>query len=169
MKVLFMCVANSARSQLAEGLARSLFPDAEIQSAGSHPGRLNLHAVAVMKEVGIDISKHSSKSVDHLSPTFLADLDYVITLCAEEVCPVLISNAKKLHWPFPDPATKEPIAERESLWRFRMARDSISAKLKEFAKEVHGGINFSCIDQSNRALCLNPIVKLNFDNETPSC
>ena len=135
MKILFMCVANSARSQLAEGLARHLFPNAEIQSAGSHPGKLNPVAVAVMQEIGIDISKHYSKSVDNLSPRFLVDLNYVVTLCAEEVCPILVSKAQKFHWPFPDPATKEPISEEESLKRFRTARDAISTKLKEFKSE----------------------------------
>lgn len=132
MKILFMCVANSARSQLAEGLARAAFPDAEIESAGSHPGKLNPYAVAIMNEVGLDISKHYSKSVDNLSPEFVADLDYVITLCAEEVCPVLLSKAKKLHWPLPDPATKEPLPEAEALKRFREARDAISKRLEAF-------------------------------------
>lgn len=132
MKILFMCVANSARSQLAEGLARKAFPNAEIQSAGSHPGRLNPYAVAVMKEIEIDISKHYSKSVDDLPPEFLESLDYVITLCAEEVCPVLVSKAKKLHWPFPDPATQDPVPASEALARFRAARDSISERLKQF-------------------------------------
>ena len=136
MKILFMCVANSARSQLAEGLARQVFPNAEIQSAGSHPGKLNPHAVTVMKEIGIDISKHFSKSVDDLPPKFLVDLNYVITLCAEEVCPVLISKAKKLHWPFPDPASQEPLSEVEALKRFKTARDAVSSQLKEFAKEI---------------------------------
>lgn len=132
MKILFMCVANSARSQLAEGLARAIFPNAEIESAGSHPGKLNSYAVTVMKEVGIDISKHYSKSVDDLSPKFITGLDYVITLCAEEVCPMLVSKAKKLHWPHPDPASKEPLSEVEMLNRFREARDAISKKLDEF-------------------------------------
>ncbi len=136
MKILFMCVANSARSQLAEGLARQLFPDAEIQSAGSHPGRLNTYAVAVMKEIGIDISKHYSKSLDDLSPRFIVGLDYVITLCAEEVCPTMVSKAKKLHWPLPDPATKEIIPEPESLSRFRDARDRILEKLEQFKREI---------------------------------
>ncbi len=96
-----MCVANSARSQLAEGWARHLFGDfAEIGSAGSHPGKLSQFAAQVMKESGVDISKQYSKSTDDLSPEFLVDLDYVITLCAEEVCPVLTSKAQKLHWPF---------------------------------------------------------------------
>jgi arsenate reductase len=136
MKILFMCVANSARSQLAEGLARQMLPDAEIESAGSHPGKLNLFAVAVMKEVGVDISKHYSKSIDDLSPKFIVGLDYVITLCAEEVCPTMVSKAKKLHWPHPDPATKEAVAEEEALKRFRSARDAISERLKQFKAEI---------------------------------
>lgn len=131
-----MCVANSARSQLAEGLAKKVFPQAEIQSAGSHPGKLNPYAVAVMKEIGLDISKHYSKSVEDLSPAFLENLDYVITLCAEEVCPVLLSKAKKLHWPHPDPASKTSLTDNEMLTRFRSARDAILKKLEEFKKEV---------------------------------
>lgn len=133
--ILFMCVANSARSQLAEGLARHLLPDVMIESAGSQPGKLNPYAILVMKEIGIDISRHYSKSVNDLSPEFLADLDYVITLCAEEVCPMLVSKAKKLHWPHPDPATQEVLSEEEMLARFRDARNAISSKLKEFKQE----------------------------------
>lgn len=136
MNILFMCVANSARSQLAEGLARQVFPESEIKSAGSHPGKLNPNAVTVMNEIGIDISKHFSKSYDDLSPGFLGDLDYVITLCAEEVCPTLVSKAKKLHWPFTDPATKETLPEAEALRRFREARDAIKARLLEFKQEL---------------------------------
>ena len=136
MNILFMCVANSARSQLAEGLARQIFPGAEIQSAGSLPGKLNAYAVAVMKEIGVDISRHYSKSADELSPKFLVNLDYVITLCAEEVCPTLVSKGKRLHWPHPDPATKEPLSEEEMLARFRAARDAISERLKIFKREI---------------------------------
>jgi arsenate reductase len=132
-----MCVANSARSQLAEGLARHLFPSFEIQSAGSHPGKLNPYAVAVMKEIGIDISKQFSKSVSDLSPEFLMGVNYVITLCAEEVCPVLVSKAKTLRWPLSDPATKESLEEEVSLERFRKARDAIFEKLKEFKIEIN--------------------------------
>lgn len=137
MKILFMCVANSARSQLAEGLAKSVFPDAEIQSAGSAPGKLSPYAVTVMKELGIDISAHRSKSVDDLSPQFLEGLDYVITLCAEEVCPVLLSQARKLHWPHSDPATKEPLPEAQILERFRKARDDIHKRIKAFKEELN--------------------------------
>lgn len=136
MKILFMCVANSARSQLAEGLARDIFSAFEIQSAGSNPGKLNPYAVTVMKEIGIDISKHHSKSYDDLPKQFTDNLDYVITLCAEEVCPVIISKAKKLHWPFPDPASKELLTEQEFLTRFREARDNIKARLLLFKKEL---------------------------------
>lgn len=136
MRLLFMCVANSARSQLAEGLARAVFPEADIQSAGSRPGKLNPYAVAVMREAGLDISKHFSKSTEELPGDFLENLDYVITLCAEEVCPVLVSKAKKLHWPLPDPATKEPVPEAEALERFRSARDAIQSRLIAFRGEI---------------------------------
>lgn len=123
---------------MAEGLARQIFPEAKIESAGSHPGKLNPFAVAVMKEIGIDISAHFSKSVEGISPEFLENLTYVITLCAEEVCPAIISKAKKMHWPFQDPVTKSPITDKESLERFRMARDAIRARLIEFGKNDEG-------------------------------
>lgn len=138
MNILFMCVANSARSQLAEGLARQMFPDAEVRSAGSHPGKLNPFAVEVMDEIGIDISKHFSKSYEDLPPKFIVSLDYLITLCAEEICPIMVSKAKKLHWPFTDPATKEPNLEAESLKRFREARDAIQKQLMVFKAEIIG-------------------------------
>jgi arsenate reductase (thioredoxin) len=70
-----------------------------------------------------------------LSPKFIVGLDYVITLCAEEVCPTMVSRAKKLHWPHPDPASREPLPETESLRRFREARDAIAEKLKQFKAE----------------------------------
>lgn len=136
MKILFMCVANSARSQLAEGLARQIFPDAEIQSAGSHPGKLNPYAVDALKEVGIDISRHYSKSIDELSPKFIVGLDYVITLCAEEVCPTMVSRAKKLHWPLPDPAGHENLPSEDRLNLFRKTRDTIKDRLVAFKPEL---------------------------------
>lgn len=138
MKILFMCVANSARSQLAEGLAREIFGgQVEVQSAGSHPGQLNPFAVEVMKEVGIDISKQYSKSIDELSPSFVDGLDYVITLCAEEVCPVIIAKkAQKLHRPFTDPASTEAISDSELLKRFRTTRDGITDALKKLKMDL---------------------------------
>lgn len=136
MKILFMCVANSARSQLAEGLAKKHFGEsAWIESAGSQPKTVNPFAIKALKEVGIDISRNRSKSIADLSPEFCAGLDYVITLCAEEVCPVLPSQtAKKLHWPFPDPAMTEALCEEEMLKRFRKALSDIEARIIEFKK-----------------------------------
>jgi arsenate reductase len=137
MKILFMCVANSARSQLAEGLAKKLFGGgAEIESAGSQPSRVNPLAVEALRESGIDISAHRSKSIDDLTPGFLADLDYVITLCAEEVCPVLMSKAKRLHWPIPDPAGHDGLSPEERLRIFRVTRDAIQARLVAFRNEL---------------------------------
>ena len=137
MNILFMCVANSARSQIAEGLAQQLFPEAEIKSAGSLPGKLNPYAVAVMKELDIDISKQYSKGIDDLSPKFVVGLDYIITLCAEEVCPSMVAQkAKRLHWPIPDPAIKDQLPEAEALRRFCEARDAIHARLKDFKDDI---------------------------------
>lgn len=132
MKILFMCVANSARSQLAEGVARNLFGDrAEIQSAGSKPSKINPFAVQALREIGIDASKQYSKSVDDLPQDLIASLDYVITLCAEEVCPVILSKATKLHWPLPDPAGKGG-SDEEQLNRFRATRDEIRKRLEQW-------------------------------------
>ncbi|MBY0516350.1 MAG: arsenate reductase ArsC [Bacteriovoracaceae bacterium] len=133
MNILFMCVANSARSQLAHGLALNLFGSShQIESAGSKPSRVNPLAIECLKEVGIDISTHTSKSVDELAPAFVDKLDFVITLCAEEVCPIIISKAKKLHWPLPDPA-----GASESLERFRETRAALIQKLTAFKNENH--------------------------------
>ena len=138
MKIIFMCVANSARSQLAEGLAKKIFGDkVEIQSAGSSPKTVNPLAIIVLKEIGIDISRSHSKSIDQLSPKFLVELNYIITLCAEEVCPIMPSRTgQKLHWPLPDPATHERLSHEIMLDRFRETRDNIRAKLLEFKNEV---------------------------------
>ncbi len=127
-----MCVANSARSQMAEGLAKKYLKGTQVESAGSNPSTLNPYAVGAMQEVGIDISKNYSKTIERLSPVFLADLDYVITLCAEEVCPVVITKAKKLHWPIDDPASKEALGETVFKERFRKARDILTEKIKTF-------------------------------------
>lgn len=136
MKILFMCVANSARSQLAEGLAKSIFPHFEIQSAGSNPGKLNPYAVTVLKEIGIDISNNYSKSYQDLPNEFKENMNYVITLCAEEVCPVIKTKATKLHWPLIDPASKQPLSEAEFLGRFREALDEIKSRLLDFKRTL---------------------------------
>ncbi len=127
--VLFLCVANSARSQMAEGLARRLFGDrVSVQSAGSEPSQVNPYAVEVLREVGIDLGAHRSKSVQTIDP---ATVDTVITLCAEEVCPLFLGAARRLHWPIPDPASKDPSMPREEmLTRFRAAREQIQGRLE---------------------------------------
>lgn len=131
MKILFLCVANAVRSQIAEGLAKQLLPDVNVASAGSHPSELNPLAVQVMREIGIDISGQYSKSVDSLSPDFLRELDYVITLCADEVCPIVLSDALKLHWPFPDPVGGGETLEAQLVF-FRLVRDGIRQKILDF-------------------------------------
>jgi len=126
--LLFLCVANSARSQMAEGLARHLFGTRVlVQSAGSQPTRVNPYAIAVMKERGIDLSGQYSKSVTEIDP---ATVTMVITLCAEEVCPVYLGPVERLHWPIPDPASEnQDLAAEELLARFRRARDQIAERL----------------------------------------
>ena len=136
-QLLFLCVANSARSQMAEGLARRMFGErAVVASAGSKPSRVNPYATEVMKEVGIDLGTHRSKSVDDVDP---ANVDTVITLCAEEVCPVFLGKAKRIHWPIPDPASDDPSLDRdEMLARFRTARDTICSKLEAARADLLG-------------------------------
>lgn len=132
-----MCVANSARSQIAEGLAKQVFgTSAEIQSAGSIPTKVNPLAIEVLNEIGIDISHNYSKIADNLSPKFLVSLDYVITLCAEEVCPILVSKGKKLHWPLPDPAGLCELSHEEQLQLFRKTTEAIKEKLLNFKEEL---------------------------------
>ena|SRR5690554_711990 len=130
--ILFLCVANSARSQMAEGLARDIFGEAvRVQSAGSAPSRVNPFAIQAMAELDIDLSTHTSKSVDEIDPD---SVDLVITLCAEEVCPVFLSGAQRLHWPLQDPDRKgEELSDAERLEHFRVARDQIRARLEVLA------------------------------------
>jgi len=128
--LLFLCVANAARSQMAEALARSLYGDrVSVQSAGSMATRVHQDAVAVMTERGIDISRARSKSVDTIDPS---GVDTVITLCAEEVCPLWPGTIERLHWPLPDPAAARG-AER--LEKFRATRDEIERRLIQLGRE----------------------------------
>jgi len=122
---------------MAEGLARKLFSDRVlVQSAGSEPSTVNPYAVEVMRELGIDLTTHHSKSVQSIDP---ATVHTVITLCAEEVCPLFLAQARRLHWPIPDPASQDPSIPREQmLSRFRAARDSIRDKLERLALEDLG-------------------------------
>ncbi len=126
--VLFLCVANSVRSQMAEGLARSLAPEGlRVYSAGSMPAVVNPYAVRVMRELGIDISSQLSKGLGRVP---LDEIDTVVTLCAEEVCPVLPGEVQRLHWPCRDPAAVGG-SDEARLASFRRVRDVIRAKLIE--------------------------------------
>ena len=130
--VLFLCVANSARSQMAEGLARTLLgPNVRVQSAGSTPSAVNPYAVEVMQEIGIDLGGHHAKSVDAIEPS---TVDTVITLCAEEVCPVFVGQVRRLHWPIADAASDDPSLTRDDhLARFRAARDQLRGRIEVLA------------------------------------
>ena len=133
MNILFLCVGNSARSQIAEGLAKNMFGQKnDIRSAGSKPsGKVHEGAIETMKEIGIDISGHSSKSIEDLDDEFKDNLDYVITLCAEEICPLLPSKAKLLHWANEDPANPK-LNKIQSELIFRKTREAIYNLLKKF-------------------------------------
>ena len=131
--LLFLCVANSARSQMAEGLARDRFGEAvHVMSAGSEPSRVNPLAIRALAEIGVDITHHRSKSVEEIDP---AAVDLVVTLCEEEVCPVFLGKAKRLHWPLSDPAAAEGTGE-ERLQMFREVRDEIIRRLGGLLPEI---------------------------------
>lgn len=158
--ILFLCVANSARSQMAEGLARKLLGARfVVESAGSEPSKVNPHAIEVMSEIGIDLTSHHSKSVQTVEPSRVGT---VITLCAEEVCPVFLGKARRLHWPIADPASRDPSLTREQmLARFRTARDQIQARLAVFEalldvppgpepEEFHASVRVTDLARSTR-------------------
>jgi arsenate reductase len=129
LNILFLCVANSARSQMAEGVARRLFGDrAVIQSAGSSPAFVHSQAIAALAEIGIDTKSHKSKSVTTID---FANVDLVITLCADEVCPVVPARVEKLHWPLADPAGAPAALVAD---RFRETRDELQRRLTELGK-----------------------------------
>lgn len=130
--ILFLCVANSARSQLAHGIAGKRFGvRVRVQSAGSKPSRVNPFAIEVAREVDIDLGGHTSKSVDTIDAT---SVDTVITLCAEEVCPVFLGHVRRLHWPIPDPASDDLSLSRDDmLERFRRARDELTTRIDALA------------------------------------
>ncbi len=112
---------------MAEGLAKAILGDkALIQSAGSKPSRVNPFAIKALAEIGIDISLNRSKSVDEIDPS---TVDTVITLCAEEECPVFLGKAERLHWGLPDPATDHGTDE-EKLMKFREIRDEIKKRIQ---------------------------------------
>ena len=130
-RVLFLCTHNSARSQMAEGLLRTMGGDRfEVASAGTEQTHVRPQAIAVMAEAGIDLGSHTSKTLDR----FLHEpWDFVITVCdsANEACPVFPAAAQRLHWSFPDPS-RATGTEGEKLAVFRQVRDAIAARLTEW-------------------------------------
>lgn len=130
--VLFLCVANSARSQMAEALARATFGDAvRVQSAGSAPAGVNPHALRVLAEIDVDTTGLVSQHVDTIDPD---GVDLVITLCAEEECPVFLGNARRMSWAMPDPDRKDPsLTDEQALAFFRSARDAIAQRVRVLA------------------------------------
>ncbi len=122
---LFMCVHNSARSQLAEAIARHLAPEGvTVMSAGSEPSRVHPMVPRVLEEAGISADGLHSKGTDGIEPR---DVQATVTLCAEEVCPVFLARAWHVHWPMPDPAAQtDPDAQ---LRAFRRTRDELISRL----------------------------------------
>ena len=136
MRVLFLCIGNSCRSQMAEGFLKHMRSDMEVESAGSKPCYVNPNAIKVMSDLGIDISNQRSKHVDEFAGQ---DFDYVITLCAEAsdaICPRFPGNAKHmLHWSYPDPVMAQGTDE-EVLSVYRNVRDDIKAGIESWIKSL---------------------------------
>lgn len=130
-RVLILCTGNSARSQMAEGWLRYLAGDRyEVASAGTRPTAVNPLAIAVMRERGIDIRAHRSKSVSEFQGH---PFDFVITVCdaAAEACPIFPGPARRIHWSFPDPAAATG-SEDDRLAAFREVRDGLEARLRRW-------------------------------------
>jgi arsenate reductase len=135
IRVLVLCTGNSARSQMAEGLLRHDGGDRFlVESAGTQPSLVRPEAIAVMRELGIDISGHRSKSVNEFETQ---QFDYVITVCdnARETCPVFFGAAHRLHHDFEDPAGVQG-SEAERVTAFRRVRDQLRTYLDAFAREA---------------------------------
>ena len=128
-RVLFLCTHNSARSQMAEGLLRALGgPDVEVVSAGTEATQVRTEAISVMRELDIDISGQTSKTLDR----YLQErLDYVITVCdsANDACPIFPGPARRIHWWIPDPSGASGSGE-ERLAAFRAARDDLRQRIE---------------------------------------
>ena len=135
-KILFICVHNSARSQMAEAFLKQMAGDRfEVESAGLEPGELNPVVVEVMKEVGIDISQNKTKSVFDFFKQG-KQYDYVVTVCDESqagACPVFPGKGERLHWGFADPSSFQGSRE-DRIAKTRKVRDQIEAKIKDWLK-----------------------------------
>jgi arsenate reductase len=137
-RVLFLCVHNSARSQMAEAYLKKFAGDRfQVESAGLEPGKLNPYVVRALKEEGIDISSHTTQSVFDLYKAG-NQFRYVITVCSREAaeqCPIFPGIAKRLYWPFPDPATFMG-SEEEIMAKVREVRDAIRERVLLFVQEA---------------------------------
>ena len=135
-KVLFVCIHNSARSQMAETFLNKYCGDCfEAQSAGIEPGKLNPIVVEAMREKGFDLSQNKTKSVQQMIDS-KQDFKYVVTVCDEasaERCPVFPGKTTRLHWGFPDPSALQGTPE-EKLARTRVIRDEIETKIKSWCE-----------------------------------
>jgi arsenate reductase len=134
-RVLILCTGNSARSQMAEGLLRSFGGDTfEVFSAGTKPSVVRPEAIAVMLELGMDISRHRSKHVREFDGQ---RFDYVITVCddAKESCPIFPDDTNRIHWSFPDPGAVAG-SETERLAAFRRVRDALAESFRAFIRSV---------------------------------
>tara|TARA_B100000780_G_C20976529_1_gene390054 strand:+ start:51 stop:470 length:420 start_codon:yes stop_codon:yes gene_type:complete len=133
MNILFLCVANSARSQIAEGLAKAMLDNKHnIQSAGSKPsGIVHPAAKETLSDMGINITSHKSKAIEDLEEDFLKDLDYVVTLCNEEICPIIKTKAVSLRWLNEDPANNI-FNDAQIKIAFKKTRNNIYQLLKKF-------------------------------------
>jgi len=130
-RVLILCTGNSARSQMAEGLLRSLGREwFEVRAAGTQPSIVRPEAIAVMLELGIDISSHRSKHVRDFDGQHF---DFLITVCdnANESCPIFPDDTERIHWSVPDPAAVEG-SDTERLAAFRRVRDALAEMLRDF-------------------------------------
>lgn len=134
-KIMFLCTANSCRSQMAEGFAKEFGKGLiEVHSAGLMAAGVHNRAIAVMKEIGLDISNQKSKVIEE---GLLKQMDIIVTLCgyAEELCPYTPPEIKRIHWPIKDPVGTIG-AEQEIMNEFRHARDEIKEKVQKLIKEV---------------------------------
>lgn len=134
MNILFLCLANSARSQIAEALAKDILgQEATIMSAGFAPAaQVHPGAIAVMQEIELDISSAKPKTHEDLPLSFLANLDYVITVCEPEICPQLRARKEHLRWSFPDPVV---LKGEEQIKAFRSIRDELKQKILDFSRQ----------------------------------
>ena len=135
--ILILCTGNSARSQMGEGLLRHMAGDRfDVASAGTKPSIVRPEAITAMRELGIDLTGHRSKSVDEFAGQ---PFDYVITVCdnAKESCPIFPAVSKRMHWPFQDPPGPNEETEEMRMNAFRKVRDEMKTR---FAKELAEGV-----------------------------